>query len=145
MQGKGLLITPRALSFKILGKWGFIGFCRIRGSGFRVQGLGTQSADLGLLLHHLFGRLLLHHLLGGFYQRLAELERVLHLEQFGGRGHFLNLRREHFLPAVGQLVRGREVLGDGLRGRAGAVLEGDNSGLDHDLVGGVGGGSTWWL
>ena len=112
---------------------------RLLGLGlFRLLGLGLlRLLGLGLLL--LGGGLLLG-LLGRLLQGLTELVAGLDLEKLAGLDEVLELGGQNLLEVAGELEVGAEVLGDGGDGRAVPVLEGQDGGLHHVLVLGVGGG-----
>ena len=112
---------------------------RLLGLGLlRLLGLGLLSLlGLGLLL--LGGGLLLG-LLGRLLQGLTQLVAGLDLEQLAGLDEVLELGGQNLLEVAGELEVGAEVLGDGGDGRAVPVLEGQDGGLHHVLVLGVGGG-----
>ena len=104
----------------------------------RLLGLGLLGLlGLGLLL--LGGGLLLG-LLGRLLQGLTELVAGLDLEKLAGLDEVLELGGQNLLEVAGKLEVGAEVLGDGGDGRAVPVLEGQDGGLHHVLVLGVGGG-----
>ena len=105
--------------------------------GNEVRKRKARLLGLGLLL--LGGGLLLG-LLGRLLQGLTELVAGLDLEKLAGLDEVLELGGQNLLEVAGKLEVGAEVLGDGGDGRAVPVLEGQDGGLHHVLVLGVGGG-----
>ena len=70
-------------------------------------------------------------LLRRLLERVSELVGRLHLHELALSGELLELVRQHLLEVVGELVVRLNVLGDGLYGRSGALLEGGDRRLDH--------------
>ena len=123
--GRGLLLGGLLLG-RLLG----LGLLGLLGLGLLgLLGLGLLLLGGGLLLG-LLGRLL---------QGLTELVAGLDLE-LAGLDEVLELCGQNLLEVAGKLEVGAEVLGDGGDGRAVPVLEGQDGGLHHVLVLGVGGG-----
>jgi hypothetical protein len=124
--GRGLLLGGLLLG-RLLG----LGLLGLLGLGLLgLLGLGLLLLGGGLLLG-LLGRLL---------QGLTELVAGLDLEKLAGLDEVLELGGQNLLEVAGKLEVGAEVLGDGGDGRAVPVLEGQDGGLHHVLVLGVGGG-----
>ena len=107
--------------------------------GLGLLGLGLLGRLLGLRLLLLGGSLLLG-LLGRLLQGLAELVAGLDLDELAGLDEVLELGGQNLLEVAGELEVGADVLGDGGDGGAVPVLEGQDGGLHHVLVLGVGGG-----
>ena len=127
----GLLLGRLLLGGLLLGRLLGLGLLGLLGLGLLgLLGLGLLLLGGGLLLG-LLGRLL---------QGLTELVAGLDLEKLAGLDEVLELGGQNLLEVAGKLEVGAEVLGDGGDGRAVPVLEGQDGGLHHVLVLGVGGG-----